>query len=83
MDTEMMTSQTSEESTASTDDFSIDEAGTEQASEEPAEEAASEPTAEPFLRIRYNGADEDLTAEQAKELAEKGRNYDKVKAQRD
>ncbi len=83
MDTEMMTSQTSEESTASADEFSIDEVGTEQASEEPAEEAASEPTAEPFLRIRYNGADEDLTAEQAKELAEKGRNYDKVKAQRD
>ncbi len=88
METEVMTSQTSEESTATESDDSLmfDEVGSEQASEEPTEateEQASETPAEPFLRIKYNGQEEDLTAEQAKELAEKGRNYDKVKQQRD
>ena len=32
----------------------------------------------PFLTIKYNGADEKLTQEQAIALAQKGRNYDKI-----
>lgn len=44
--------------------------------EEPAPEDKTEP--EPFLDIKYNGTEEHLTKEQAIELAQKGRNYDKI-----
>lgn len=44
--------------------------------EQPVEQEDAEP--EPFLDIKYNGAEEHLTKEQAIELAQKGRNYDKI-----
>ena len=36
------------------------------------------PDEEPFLDIKYNGAEEHLTKEEAVTLAQKGRNYDKI-----
>ncbi len=35
-------------------------------------------SSDPFLTIKYNGADENLSREEAVSLAQKGRNYDKV-----
>lgn len=61
-----------------TDDFSFDEVS-DSTNEETESTEESTPTAnESFLNIRYNGADESLTKEQAIELAQKGRNYDKI-----
>lgn len=42
---------------------------------EPSEDKSAE---QPFLDIKYNGAEEHLTKEQAITLAQKGRNYDKI-----
>ena len=59
----------------------IDESNsTEEEAEAPAEETPSEEEAkpEPFLNIRYNKEDVALTREEAIELAQKGKNYDKV-----
>lgn len=45
---------------------------------EETEQADSTETAEPFLRIKYNKEDVDLTQEKAIELSQKGMNYDKM-----
>lgn len=84
---EEMTNQ-SIDSTPESDDFSFDDAdfNTNEVSADQAESQETEvpltqeQTTEeaPFLNIRYNGADEALTKEQAIELAQKGRNYDKI-----
>lgn len=72
------------EPTSSTDDwdlFSDDEVDqldeTSEENEEQEINEAQEETA-PFLKIKYNGAEENLTQEEAIALAQKGRNYDKV-----
>lgn len=81
------TESTATESTASDDLF---DEGTEtttsaepEAKESTTETSESQPetnaeTTEPFLDIKYNGAIEHLTRDQAIELAQKGRNYDKL-----
>lgn len=56
------------------------EAQPKQGAEEPKE--AAEDTAD-FLTVRYNKADKKLTRAQAVELAQKGMNYDHVKAELD
>lgn len=59
----------------------IDESdSTEEEAEAPAEETPSEEEAkpEPFLNIRYNKEDVALSREEAIELAQKGKNYDKI-----
>ena len=61
--------------TNESDPFQSEAKETEVTPEETQTEPAEE---EPFLNIRYNGADEALTREQAIELAQKGRNYDKI-----
>lgn len=86
---EEMTNQ-SIDSTPENDDFSFDAsdfntnetADTQTEAQEtentdPAQQDTNQ-SEEPFLNIRYNGADESLTREQAIELAQKGRNYDKI-----
>ncbi len=69
------------------DDFSFDEIQAEldeeahlSEDEESTEEVThnDEQTSEPFMNITYNGVEESLTREQAIELAQKGRNYDKL-----
>lgn len=74
---EDMTNQSVEDMTTD-DDFSFDEmfSNTDETSEN--ETTDSNASEESFLDIRYNGADEHLTREQAIELAQKGRNYDKI-----
>jgi len=84
---EEMTNQ-SFDSTPESEDFSFDTSdfNTNESTEEQTETQETEIPAEtqqtteeaPFLNIRYNGADESLTKEQAIELAQKGRNYDKI-----
>lgn len=85
---EMMTNQ-SIDSTPENDDFSFDTSDFTTNEDSSAETETQETevtspaqdtntTEEPFLNIRYNGADEALTKEQAIELAQKGRNYDKI-----
>lgn len=78
---EEMSNQTIETAETS-DDFVIDEASdttdSESESEETTPTTSETKTENPFLTIRYNGADETLTQEQAIELAQKGRNYDKI-----
>lgn len=83
-----------ESMTTSTDDneLSIDEVNqTEDTTETTAETA--EPTTEehaqaapadtPFMSIKYDGETENLSQEQAVELAQKGRNYDRIKQRYD
>ena len=71
------------------DDMPIDETSDEQQQTEEPAEAAEETEAEqpaeeqPFLRVTYNGEDRDLTAEEAKTLAQKGLNYDRIKEKAD
>lgn len=66
------------EDTETTDETSED---SEQAEEtENSEEENSESA---FMNIRYNGADQALTQEQAVMLAQKGMNYDKIKGKLD
>jgi len=60
-----------DEESDTTDTSETESSEDSEAKETPKEES-------PFLKIRYNGADENLTQEQAIELAQKGRNYDKV-----
>lgn len=62
----------------SSDDFSIDEIAEETTEAEDTTEESTTTAEEPFMSIRYNGADENLTREQAIELAQKGKNYDKI-----
>lgn len=72
--------------TSESEDFVIEEAiqDTEESSEEtttnetPVEEQTEEPTDDFDLEIKYNGSEEHLTREQAIELAQKGKNYDKI-----
>lgn len=63
----------------------IDESDSTEEAEAPAEDESKEETPseeeakpEPFLNIRYNKEDVALTREEAIELAQKGKNYDKV-----
>lgn len=89
MEDDVMTNQSAD---STEEDLVIDEAtgvaeDTGTAEEEtPAESTEEKPEAEEqaakeFLKIKYNGAEESLTQEQAIELAQKGRNYDKVYGQ--
>lgn len=72
--------------TSESEDFVIEEAiqDTEESSEEtttnetPVEEQTEEPKDDFDLEIKYNGSEEHLTREQAIELAQKGKNYDKI-----
>lgn len=73
--------------TSGNDDFVIEEAiqDTDESSEETTtnenpvtEEQTEEPTDDFDLEIKYNGSEEHLTREQAIELAQKGKNYDKI-----
>lgn len=70
--------------TSSTDDDwgLFDDEGLDQPEETSTEETNQEEQDSqeqlPFLTIKYNGADENLTQEQAITLAQKGRNYDKI-----
>ena len=79
---EEMTNQSVESTESATDELMFDEVAetTDSSETESSEnnEAKETPKESPFLKIRYNGADEDLTQEQAVELAQKGRNYDKI-----
>ena len=73
--------------TTTDDDFSIDEIQAEIDEETSLAEGEEnkggvnpegEQTSDPFMHITYNGVEEALTREQAIELAQKGRNYDKL-----
>ena len=84
---EEMTNQSFDDTPASSDefvfddsDFTTNESDNQTDSQETEVPAETQQTTEevPFLNIRYNGADESLTKEQAIELAQKGRNYDKI-----
>lgn len=72
--------ETTNQSTESTELFAIDEVAndTPDASDAITETTTAEPVEEPFMTIRYNGADENLTRDEAITLAQKGRNYDKI-----
>lgn len=72
---EEMTNQLIDEGT---DDFFVDEVSDSTNEETESTEESTLTADESFLNIRYNGADESLTREQAIELAQKGRNYDKI-----
>lgn len=75
----------SDDSDTDTDESSKNEA-TEETTEsenEEAEETQEEVEAEPFVNVRYNGADKGLTQEETVMYAQKGMNYDKVKGQLD
>lgn len=74
---------TETEPTTSSDDwdlFSDDEEVVDTPVESEVEETPTETQAEPesFMTIKYNGAEQKLTQEQAITLAQKGMNYDKV-----
>lgn len=80
---EETTNQTPAETTESTSDddfgqFLAEEP--EETTESTEQHETTEPKQEeqPFLDIKYNGATEHLTKDQTVELAQKGRNYDKV-----
>lgn len=59
--------------------------GSEGASEAEATEGSTEEAQkeEAFLKVTYNGEERDLTAEEAKVLAQKGMNYDRIKEKAD
>lgn len=79
---------TTNQSVPETEISFADESADEGATSEPAQSEQTEPNAgehseensadQPFLDIKYNGAEEHLTKEQAITLAQKGRNYDKI-----
>ena len=83
---EEMTNQSVEstetEPTTSSDDWDLfsDDEVVDTPVESEAEETPTETQAEPdsFMTIKYNGAEQKLTQEQAITLAQKGMNYDKV-----
>lgn len=63
------------------DDYEVEDSPveTEETVEEPqTEEVSTDTVTEPFLNIRYNKEDIALTRDEAIELAQKGKNYDKV-----
>lgn len=62
------------------DDHSETEAKEEDKSEEPRAETEE---ANQLFKIKYNGNEEELTLDQMTELAQKGRNYDHVREERD
>lgn len=80
--------ETTNQSVPETEISFADESADEGATSEPTQSEQTEPNAgehseensadQPFLDIKYNGAEEHLTKEQAVTLAQKGRNYDKI-----
>lgn len=69
------------------DEDDLDELDDEEIEDE-AEENGPDPAEDPKptaggIRIKYNGEEIDLTQEEAIEFAQKGKNYDKVKAEND
>lgn len=62
------------------DDHSETDAEPEEHSEKPGTETEE---ANQLFKIKYNGNEEELTLDQMTELAQKGRNYDHVKEERD
>jgi hypothetical protein len=68
------------------DDFSMDSPQSEEVTEQPQETESVEETSpaeevteqEPFLRVKYNKEELTLDQERARELAQKGLNYDKL-----
>lgn len=74
--------QTTETFESSDDDFAVDEInstdGEEHETETVEETTETKPKDDWRLDIKYNGATESLTKEQAIEYAQKGRNYDKM-----
>lgn len=61
------------------DDYTEDESETPTEEEPVAEtEVKAEVEAKPFLQIKYNKENYDLTEDEARELAQKGKNYDNI-----
>ena len=73
---EQMTNQSAETTEAGFDDLFAEDSNTE-----PTAEATTETAAEPFMKVKYNGAEQGLSQEEAITYAQKGMNYDKIYGQ--
>ena len=73
---EQMTNQSTETTEAGFDDLFAEES-----SAEPTAETKTETAAEPFMKVKYNGAEQGLSQEEAITYAQKGMNYDKIYGQ--
>ena len=80
-DTNRAETERDETETEETTEESEETENGEAESQEESTEQVENQEEKPFLTIKYNGEDENLTMEQAIELAQKGRNYDKKEQQ--
>lgn len=76
-----MEEQMTNQSTETTEESGFDDLFAETKSEEPTAETTTEAAAEPFMKVKYNGAEQGLSQEEAITYAQKGMNYDKIYGQ--